>query len=272
VPIALVLCLSALLVSVVYAGATSDEHMSDAHYGPPVTQFPTGTAVVYVVFDYSDMQNEEITVKVWSPIGELLFEQTQAYSGSDTESIEVTDPEGGAFPDGRYATNFYRGILPYKTLIWDVGEVTTPTPTQTSTPTPTSTATPGPVVTVSPAEGHAGQEFTFTGSYFTPNGLVHEGFDDPYQGYHYHGSFYTDSSGEFVRTIASETDWLGGVYAYVAFDSIKDYNASVEFTVIGPTPTPTATATVTPTASPSYEVYLPIMVKNYVSANNHWVK
>lgn len=33
----------------------SNEHMSDAPYGPPVIQFPTGTAVVYVVFDYTDM-------------------------------------------------------------------------------------------------------------------------------------------------------------------------------------------------------------------------
>jgi len=261
--IALVLCLSALLVSVVYAGITSDEHMSDIPYGPPVTQFPSGTTAVYVVFDYSDMQNEEITIKVWSPIGEVLFEQTQAYSGSDAESIEVPGPEGGAFPDGRYATNFYRGILPFKTLLWDVGEVTTPTPTQTSTPTPTSTATPGPVVTVSPAEGYAGQEFTFAGSYFTPNGLVHEGFDDPNQEYDYHDSFYTDSSGGFVRTIVSEVDWLAGVYAYIAFDVTKDYNASVESTISEPPPTATATVTATPTASPSYEVYLPIIVKDY---------
>ena len=197
----------------------------------------------------------------------MLFEQTQAYSGSDTESIEVTGPEGGDFPDGRYATNFYRGILPYKTLIWDVGEVTTPTPTPTSTEaptaTPTSTATPGPIVTVFPAEGYAGQEFTFTGADFTPNGLVHEGFDDPNQEYHYHDSFYADASGGFVRTIASQVDWLVGVYAYVAFDSTKDYNASVEFTISEPPPTATATVTATPTASPSYEVYLPIIVKNY---------
>jgi hypothetical protein len=259
--IALILCLSALLVSVVYAGVTSNERMSDTHYGPPVTQFPSGTAVVYVVFDYIDMQDEEITIKVWSPIGELLFEQTRAYSGSDTESIEVLGPEGGVFPDGRYATNFYTGIFPYQTLIWDVGEVTTPTPTATGTATPT--ATPGPVVDVSPTEGDAGQEFTFTGSDFTPHGLVHEGFNDPYQGYHYRGSFYTDSSGGFVRTIATERDWLGGVYAYIAYDSIKDYSATVEFTVFGPTATPTATATATPTASPSYELYLPIMVKDH---------
>lgn len=256
--VALVLCLSASLASAVYAGITSNEHMSDTPHGPPVTQFPSGTITVYVVFDYTDMQNEEITIKVWSPIGELLFEQTQPYSGSDTESIEVTGPEGGAFLDGRYATNFYRGLFPYKTLLWDVGEVTTPTPTATSTATPT--ATPGPVVTVSPAEGYAGQAFTFTGSYFTPHGLVHEGFDGPHQEYQYLGSFYTDPCGGFVRTLASPVDWLAGVYTYIAHDLTQDYNASVEFEIVGPPPT--ATATATPTASPSYEVYLPIIVKD----------
>jgi len=273
VSIALVLLLSAMLVSVVYAGITSNEHMSDTPHGLPVTQFPSGTTVVYVVFDYTDMQNEEITVKVWSPIGELLFEQIQAYSGSDAESIEVTGPAGGAFPDGRYVTNFYRGILIYKTLIWDVGEMTTPTPTPTNTPTPTSTTTPAPAVTVSPAEGYAGQEFTFTGSYFTPNGLVHEGFNDPNEEYYYLDSFYADPSGGFVRTIASAGGWLWGVYTYIAFDSARGYNTTVEFEIIEPPPTatPTTTATATPTgtptptttASPSYEVYLPIIVRHH---------
>jgi len=93
VSIALVLCLSALLASVVYAGTTSNEHMSDSPYGPPVTQFPPGTTTVYVVFDYTDMQNEEITIKVWDPIrAEFLFEQTETYSGSGTKSIEVRYP------------------------------------------------------------------------------------------------------------------------------------------------------------------------------------
>ena len=362
VSIALVLCLVALLVSVVYAGTTSNEHMSDIPYGEqPVTQFPSGTTVVYVVFDYDDMQNEEITIRVHSPIGVVLFEQTQPYSGSGTESIEVAGPEGGAFPDGRYDTIFYTGLFPIKTLIWDVGEVTTPTPTVTgsvvptatntptatpagtSTPTPTSTPTgsptstltptptgtstftptstctatptntptgtpeatptstttatstptatsgptatptptgpPVPVVDVYPSEGYAGQEFTFTGSDFTPNGLIHEGRTDPNQEYHYIASFYADSSGGFVRTIASDLGWLLGVHTYTAFDLTKDYEATVQFTVYEPpptatptatatatptgTPTPTATATATSTASPSYEVYLPIIVKNY---------
>jgi len=150
ISIALVLCLSALLASVVYAGITSNEHMSDTHHGPSVAQFPSGISAVYVVFDYSDMHNEEITIKVWSPIGELLFEHIQAYADSGTESIEVPGPEGGAFPDGRYATNFYRGILSYKTLIWDVGEVTPPTPTATGTATPTATPTTTPTSTPTP--------------------------------------------------------------------------------------------------------------------------
>lgn len=137
VTIALVLCLSALLVNVVYAGITSNEHMSDTPYGPPVTQFPPGTTTVYVVFDYTDMQNEEITVKVWDPIrAEFLFERTEIYSGSGTESIEVRYPGGGAFPDGVYVTVFYK-VVPYIMLPCGVGAVATPTPTPTDTPTPT---------------------------------------------------------------------------------------------------------------------------------------
>ena len=123
----------------------------------------------------------------------------------------------------------------------------TATPTETATPTPTSTATPGPVVTVSPAEGYAGQEFTFTGLDFTPDGLVHEGFTDPDQEYHYHASFYADSSGGFVRIMATARDWLVGVYTYIASDSTKDCNASVQFTITEPMPTATPTPTSTPT-------------------------
>ena len=173
----------------------------------------------------------------------------------------------------------------------------TATPTETATPTPTSTATPGPVVTVSPAEGYAGQEFTFTGLDFTPDGLVHEGFTDPDQEYHYHASFYADSSGGFVRIMATARDWLVGVYTYIASDSTKDCNASVQFTITEPmptaTPTPTSTATETltptstaiptktptgttaPTRTPTatateqakHFVYLPLVSKHYHGAS-----
>jgi hypothetical protein len=114
----------------------------------------------------------------------------------------------------------------------------------------TPTATPGSAVTVSPAEGYAGQEFTFTGAGFTPNGLVHEGLTNPNQEYHYIASFYADSSGGFVRTIATERDWLVGIYTYIAFDATRNHNASVQFTVSEPLPTATLTPTPTPTPIP----------------------
>jgi hypothetical protein len=91
--------------------------MSNTPYGPAVTQFASGTSVVYVVFDYSDMQNEVIKVGVYDSIGSALLEQVKAYTESGTESIEVPGPGGGVFPDGQYSTKFYRGPFPFKTLI-----------------------------------------------------------------------------------------------------------------------------------------------------------
>jgi hypothetical protein len=99
----------------------SNVRMSHTPYGLPVTHFPPGTTVVYVVFDYADMQNDEIRVRVYDNVGDVLFEQVKAYTGSGTESIEVLAPEGGAFPEGRYVTNLYTFVFPIKTIIWDVG-------------------------------------------------------------------------------------------------------------------------------------------------------
>ncbi|MGA9347305.1 MAG: cohesin domain-containing protein [Anaerolineae bacterium] len=127
---------------------------------------------------------------------------------------------------------------------------TTASPTETATATATPTATPGSAVAVYPAEGYAGQEFTFTGSDFTPNSLVHEGLTNPNQEYHYIASFYADLSGGFVRTIATERDWLLGIYTYIAFDATKNHSASVQFTVFEPPPTATLTPTPTPTPTP----------------------
>jgi len=159
--VGLAILLSVLLVNTIYADVT-DFRMSDTPYGPPVTQFPSGTTIVYVVFDYVDMQNEEIRVRIYDRVGTILFEQAQSYSGSGTESIEVLGPNGGAFPDGPfYMTNLYSGLFVIKPPVyWDVtadaGMAThTPTPvpataTATSVPPtatpvpPTATATPMP--------------------------------------------------------------------------------------------------------------------------------
>ena len=106
--IALVLGLTALPANTTYADIT-DAHMSDMPGGAEMTQFPPGTSVVYVVIDYAEMHDEVLMVKVYDNVGNLLFVDARPFTGSGTESIEVTHPEGGAFPGERYLTNLYRG-------------------------------------------------------------------------------------------------------------------------------------------------------------------
>lgn len=136
VPIAIALSLTILLASIAMAQKPSlaNGHLSDAPDGPAMTQFPSGTAVVYAIFDYADMAGETITVRVYPDYYAILFEQTKAYTGSGTESV-ATALEEGAFPDGRYVTNFYLGGYVARTIIWDVGEpVARPVATPTTSP------------------------------------------------------------------------------------------------------------------------------------------
>ena len=155
--VGLAIFLSALLVSIVYAGTIvpGSFRMTDTPGGAEMTRFASGISVVYVVFDYSDMQNEEFMVRVYDNVGNVLFDQVKPYTGSGTESIEISPAGGGAFPDGRYVTNLYSGLFPSSTIIWDVtagAGMATPTPVPATatatpvlpTPTPIPTATPMP--------------------------------------------------------------------------------------------------------------------------------
>lgn len=142
-----------LLVNMVYAqeGKVTSAYMTDAPGGAEMTQFPSGISLLYLVVQYTDMQNEEITVRVYDPVGNLILEKVRTYTGVGTESIEIAMAGRGAFPDGRYLTNLYRGWLPFKTIIWDVTPdaglatptSTVPTATATAAP-PTATSTPVP--------------------------------------------------------------------------------------------------------------------------------
>ena len=135
VPIAVALSLTILLAGVAMAQSLANIHLSDTPDGPAMTQFPSGTAVVYAIFDYADMKAEEpIKVRVYDNYGSILFEQTKPYTGSGTETV-ATSPKEGVFPDGRYVTNFYRGEYVSRTIIWDVGEpVARPVATPTTSP------------------------------------------------------------------------------------------------------------------------------------------
>ena len=138
VPITIALFLTILLASIGMAQEPRlDARLSDAPDGPAMTQFPSGTTVVYAILDYANMVEEPITVRVYPDYYAILFEQTQTYTGSGTESVATTTSEG-YFPDGRYVTNFYRGEYLARTIIWDVGEP--PVVQSVAKPTPTPSA------------------------------------------------------------------------------------------------------------------------------------
>ena len=123
--------------------------MSDTPYGPAVIDFPSGTSIVYIVFDYAQMRDIGVRARIYDRLGNILFEQYKVYTGAGTESIDVTS-SGDAFPNGYYATNFYVDESLVKTLIWTVGGPFTPEPTPTSTPAPTGTPTSTPMPSPTP--------------------------------------------------------------------------------------------------------------------------
>jgi hypothetical protein len=143
----------------------------------------------------------------------------------------------------------------------------TSTPTRTTTPTPTATTTitPEPAIVVQPASAPVGETFTFTGSHFTPNGLIEVWFADPDQVRNRLDPFYADSSGGFTRQHHWEAYWPAGTYSYIANDVVQQSETSVEFEMTEPgsqTPTSTPTPTTTPTLS-SQKVYLPLVLKGW---------
>jgi hypothetical protein len=135
VPIAIALSLTILLAGIAMAQSRVDFHLSDSPDGPAMTVFPSGTAVVYAVFNCIDeMEGEQLIVRVKGDYGSILFEQAQTCTGSETKSV-ATAPKEGVFPDGRYLANLYRDEFPAASVIWDVGE---PVAIPVATPTTTS--------------------------------------------------------------------------------------------------------------------------------------
>lgn len=130
----LALLLGLVLFGVTGASGIRNFRMSDAPDGPALTDFPTGTETVYVVFDYVDLAVEEtVRVRVYNYDGEVLFDQTDTYSGSGTASIAVSS-EDGPFSDGPYVTTLYfAGGYMSEALEWTVGGTTLP-PTPTPLP------------------------------------------------------------------------------------------------------------------------------------------
>ncbi|MGA9350612.1 MAG: cohesin domain-containing protein [Anaerolineae bacterium] len=127
--------------------------------------------------------------------------------------------------------------------IEDGSVVVESTPTPTPDPNWTPTPTPEPVIAVSPGEAPGGDELTFTGSGFTPNGLIEDLSADPNQAHQSFGYFQADASGRFVRRHSWAGDSPEGTYTYLAFDFTKLSWATVEFEMI------------------RYRVYLPVVFR-----------
>jgi hypothetical protein len=117
------------------------------------------------------------------------------------------------------------------------------TPTPTPNPNWTPTPMPQPVIVVSPGEAPGGDELTFTGSGFTPKGLIEDLCADPSQAHQSFGYFQADASGKFVRRHNWAGDSPEGTYTYLAFDFTKLSWGTVEFEMI------------------RYRVYLPVVFR-----------
>lgn len=134
IAVVVALALTSLLIRAVTArvtdfpmsapGTIANFRMSNSPYGPLVTRFPVGTSVVYVCFDYYDLQGDEIRIRVDDGLDEEgkvinLYDRTASYTGSGTESLEVPYEDGG-FTPGAYNTVLERGGLLADSQIWHV--------------------------------------------------------------------------------------------------------------------------------------------------------
>lgn len=94
-------------------------YMSNACDGSPMTEFPLGTRTVYVVFDYVDMNNNEVGLRIndssptpWN----LWFEHAKIYSGSGRECLAASYP---ACRTSVHVTNILLGGFHHKQpIIW----------------------------------------------------------------------------------------------------------------------------------------------------------
>lgn len=95
--------------------------VSDAPQGAAVGEFPSGTRKVYIVFDYAYMAGEEVMIRVYDSVGNILLDKVMTLSGNDTKSISFS-AGGGGLAAGRYVVTFYQDARMIRTIIWDVAE------------------------------------------------------------------------------------------------------------------------------------------------------
>jgi hypothetical protein len=102
-----------------------------APQGSPSADFPLGTAIVYLSFDYARMADTPVQIRTVSPEGEVQFEIERRYTGEGRDDIPMA-AGSSAWPAGSYITTVYIGSPPdISSLDW---RVAAPTP-EPATPT-----------------------------------------------------------------------------------------------------------------------------------------
>jgi hypothetical protein len=111
--------------------------------GAPADVFPTGSVIVYAVFDYVNMDNTTVTLLTTDALGTVAFESARPFTGRGRENVPMVASDR-VWRSGDYLTTLYVGDPPtaVHSVAWRVTSVPTPI-----APTPTLPAVPptGPV-------------------------------------------------------------------------------------------------------------------------------
>jgi hypothetical protein len=86
-------------------GEITSLHMSISPDGPPTTEFIEGTQEVWAVFDYADMEGNEVGIDVLEGNEYIHQSSRVSLTGSGTKVISATHYLVAGFPPGQYRTH-----------------------------------------------------------------------------------------------------------------------------------------------------------------------
>jgi hypothetical protein len=142
-------------------GEITNLRMSTSPDGPSETEFIEGTLTVWVIFDYTGMEGNEVWIKILGWYDDLVSPSV-ILNGSGTQATSITHPWTtiGGFPVEQYTTHVLKDGFVDGIVNWSVvteGATSTPTATPTTIPaTATATSVPStPTPTAVPATATA---------------------------------------------------------------------------------------------------------------------
>jgi hypothetical protein len=89
-------------------GEITNLHMSISSGGPPTTEFMEGTRTVWAVFDYADMEGNEVGIDVYKGDTSFYESPRASLTLSGTKVISVSHYLVAGFPPGQYRTHVVR--------------------------------------------------------------------------------------------------------------------------------------------------------------------